>query len=65
MENNLNLSEEQPVLFDKSGIRDVYNLDCIMYKYEKIRIFNDELAAVKDNGKWGFIDKYGNVIINY
>lgn len=33
-------------------------------KYEDARLFNDATyAAVKINGKWGFIDKDGNVVI--
>jgi len=65
MENNFNISDEQEIiLFDKRGIRDDCDLDS-WYDYEKIWIFSDELAALKVNGKWGFIDKYGNVIADF
>lgn len=33
--------------------------------YEDIKEFNDGLAAAKKNGKWGYIDKKGKVVIPF
>lgn len=33
--------------------------------YEDIKEFNDGLAAAKKNGKWGYIDKKGQVVIPF
>lgn len=33
--------------------------------YEDIKKFNDGLAAAKKNGKWGYIDKKGKVVIPF
>lgn len=34
-------------------------------QYEAFYKFNEGLAAVKKDGQWGYIDKAGNVVINY
>ena len=34
-------------------------------KYEDAKIFSDDLAAVKQNGKWGYIDKTGKTVIPF
>ena len=60
MENGLNLLEEQSILFDKSGIIDTYDEKNFLYKCENVRIISDELAAIKNDGEWVFIDKYGD-----
>ena len=31
--------------------------------YEQVAYFSEDLAAVKLNGKYGFIDKMGNIVI--
>ncbi|WP_267403824.1 MULTISPECIES: WG repeat-containing protein [unclassified Chryseobacterium] len=31
--------------------------------YDEIRIFSEGLAAIKKNGKWGFIDNRGDIVI--
>lgn len=34
-------------------------------KYDEVRSFSDELAAVMQNNKWGYIDTKGNVVIDF
>lgn len=41
------------------------NLKLINNIYEDIRDFSEGIAAVKKDGKWGFIDFNGNLIIDY
>ena len=33
------------------------------FKYDEVRIFSEEMAAVKVSGKWGFINKSGKEVI--
>ncbi len=33
--------------------------------YQNARLFIDGLAAVKQNGKWGFIDEVGNIVFDF
>lgn len=35
----------------------------VKFKYDEVRIFSEEMAAVKVNGKWGFINKSGKEVI--
>ena len=35
----------------------------IIFKCNEIRDFADNLAAFQINGKWGFINQYGKVVI--
>jgi hypothetical protein len=37
----------------------------IRNEFDETKDFSEDLAAVKKNGKWGYIDKKGNVIINF
>ncbi len=34
-------------------------------KYEEVREYSERLAAVKVNGKWGFIDEHGNIAVPF
>lgn len=37
----------------------------IIPQYEDARSFSEDMAAVKQNSKWGFIDKKGNVVVDF
>ena len=39
--------------------------EVIPYMYDEVGDFSEGLAAVKWNGKWGFIDRMGKVVIPY
>ena len=47
-------------------IEDNYKIPKIPFKYDDARHFREGLSAVKNsNGKWGYIDKKGKLIIDY
>ena len=59
----LNRDENGNTLF---GFLDVTGKKQIDFMYEDtVGCFSEGLAGVKFNGKWGFIDKYNNVIIDF
>lgn len=39
--------------------------EVIPFQYEDADQFSEDLAAVKKNGKWGYIDHEGNVVIDF
>lgn len=41
------------------------NIEAIHPQYDDVRIFSEGLAAVKQNKKWGYINKQGDLIIPY
>jgi len=43
----------------------LYYEDVIGLQYEDAQFFSEGLAAVKKNGKWGYIDKDNNVVIPF
>ena len=45
----------------KQNTTDVGKLDL---EVEAISDFSEELAKIKKNGKWGYIDKKGNIVID-
>lgn len=62
------VSDESVVFLDKKinkqGVIDVNGTILIEPKYDKIRPFNEGLAAfVSDEGFWGFLDKKGTVVV--
>lgn len=55
---------EQTSPMKKIGFYDTKGVEVIpLNKYEEVHSFSNGLAAVKLNGKWGFIDKKGEIII--
>lgn len=47
----------------KNGIVNISEKVFVPLEYDEKHDFSDGLAKVKKNGKWGFIDKTGNVVI--
>ena len=33
--------------------------------YDNVKYFSEDLSAVEQNGKWGFIDRKGNTVIKF
>lgn len=62
------LAIERPVSGNemKAGFVTYNNETVIPFEYDDARNFTENgLAAVKQNGKWGYIDKAGNVVIPF
>jgi hypothetical protein len=50
----------------KWGFYDLFTRENIIpNEYDLVYHFNDGLAPVRKNGKWGYIDKNNNLVINY
>jgi len=49
-------------LNEKWGMSNIYNENIIPNKYDKMIFFQDGFAKVTNDGKWGLIDKKGNVV---
>lgn len=47
------------------GLVDSTGQEIVTPQYQLLGNFLEDRAAVKKNGKWGFIDKSGNVVINF
>lgn len=55
-----------PAAASATGDRGSFNYEQIIEpQYEDASIFNENLAAVRKDGKWGYIDKDNNVVIPF
>jgi len=52
-------------LNNKRGVLDETGKVLVPLKYEDVYFESDSLRCVKSNGKWGFIDRKGKLVINY
>ena len=65
-ENNIAFNNEALFVREENTVS-LYNNkgEKILGEFEDAKPFNDSYAAVKKNGKWGFVDNGGNLIIDY
>lgn len=49
----------------KSGYINIHQDTLIDFIYEDLGVFSNGLAPAKKNGKWGFLDRTGNIIISH
>ena len=49
----------------KSGYINIHQDTLINFIYEDLGVFSNGLAPAKKNGKWGFLDRKGNIIISH
>ena len=48
---------------EKEDKKEVSGKVAVKFKYDEVRKFSEQLAAIKINGKWGFINKSGKEVI--
>lgn len=48
---------------DKKDKKEALGKVAVKFKYDEVRKFSEEMAAVKVSGKWGFINKSGKEVI--
>ena len=54
---------EQKKIKNDEKTKETFGSIAIKFKYDEVNRFSENMAAVKINGKWGFINEYGNEVI--
>ena len=54
---------EQKKIKNDEKTKETFGSIAIKFKYDEVHRFSENMAAVKINGKWGFINEYGNEVI--